>query len=142
LDNNTSASLLEFLNDYNTFIQHVQLGLRDENQDIKMLAHLMISKLSKVSNATVPLLTTLDALSDALTTTVTTKLKPNFVSQEKDRHDDLMKSCLRAIHALSNIKSALDHTKFADLYSKTVKGDRDLRDLLERIQKESEKVDE
>lgn len=143
LDNTSAASLLEYLNDYDTFITHVQLGLKDENQDIRMLAHLMISKLSKLPNGAVPLMTAMDAISDLLSATITKKLKSNPVQQEKDRHEDLLKSCLRAVESLAqNVKGALDNIKFGDFYNKTIKGDKDLREMLEKIQKDSEKGEE
>jgi len=139
LDNPTATSLLEYLNDYGAFITHVSLGLKDDNQDIRMLAHLMVVKLTKIPNAAVPLLTALDSVTDLLTATVTKKLKANAVQQEKDRHDDLLKSCLRAIEAVArNLRGALDTPKFAELYHRVAKVDRELREMLERLQKEGE----
>eukprot|EP00668_Euglena_longa_P003210 GGOE01003756.1.p1 GENE.GGOE01003756.1~~GGOE01003756.1.p1 ORF type:complete len:1245 (+),score=345.28 GGOE01003756.1:65-3799(+) len=143
LDNTSAASLLEFLNDYGTFITHVKLGLKDENQDIRMLAHLMVSKLTKIPNAAVPLLTAMDSIAELLTSTVTKKLKANSVQQEKDRHDDQIKSCLRAIETIAqNVKGALDTPKFSELYNKAIKADNELRGLLEKIQKEGEKSED
>eukprot|EP00667_Euglena_gracilis_P000570 EG_transcript_570 len=143
LDNTSAASLLEFLNDYGTFITHVKLGLKDENQDIRMLAHLMVTKLTKIPNAAVPLLTAMDSIAELLTATVTKKLKTNPVQQEKDCHYDLIRSCLRAIETIAqNVKGALDTPKFAELYNKTIKMDKELRELLEKIQKEGEKSEE
>jgi len=143
LDNTTAASLLEYLNDYGTFITHVKAGLKDENQDIRMLAHLMVSKLTKIPNAAVPLLTALESISEAMSATVTKKLKQNPVQQEKDRHEDLVRSCLRAVETIAqNVKGAMDNIKFNELYNKTIKGDKDLKEMLEKIQKDTEKQDD
>lgn len=129
LDTST-GSLLEYYNDYSTFISHVQFGLKDENQDIQMLAHLMICKLTKFMNATLPLRTALEgSLTDDLSGAVTKKLKTNSVQQEKDRHDDCLRSALRAVAALATVKGTSEISKFADLIGKTIKGDPELSAL-------------
>ena len=74
LDNTSATSLLEYLADYDTFITHVQLGLKDENQDIRMLAHLMVSKLTKIPNASVSLMSALESITDLMSSTITKKL--------------------------------------------------------------------
>ena len=62
------------------------------------------------------------------------------MQQEKDRHEDLLKSCLRAVESVAqNVKGASDNHKFGEFYNKTIKGDKDLKEMLEKIQKESEK---
>ena len=87
--------------------------------------------------------TALESISEAMSATVTKKLKQNPVQQEKDRHEDLVRSCLRAVETIAqNVKGAMDNIKFNELYNKTIKGDKDLKEMLEKIQKDTEKQDD
>eukprot|EP01006_Ploeotia_vitrea_P018663 TRINITY_DN5030_c0_g1_i1.p1 TRINITY_DN5030_c0_g1~~TRINITY_DN5030_c0_g1_i1.p1 ORF type:complete len:1256 (+),score=241.90 TRINITY_DN5030_c0_g1_i1:44-3811(+) len=141
LDDTTPGSLLEFLSDYATFIAHVLFGIKDENTDIRMLSHLMLTKLSRIANALLPLLGALDQISETLTATVTKKLKTNAVQQDKDRHEDLIRSCLRAIDSLTKIPGALDNASFNKLVNQTIQNDADVKALLEQVLKEAETMD-
>eukprot|EP01012_Entosiphon_sulcatum_P043475 TRINITY_DN577_c0_g1_i1.p2 TRINITY_DN577_c0_g1~~TRINITY_DN577_c0_g1_i1.p2 ORF type:complete len:1259 (+),score=388.11 TRINITY_DN577_c0_g1_i1:1133-4909(+) len=140
LDNTGSTSLLEFLNDYPTFLRHVLHGLVDENQDIVMLSHLMLGKLCKIQNATVPLLAALpDTITKELGATVTKKLKANAVQQEQDRHRDLVRSGLRCVESLKQLHGSLEAAPaFAELYGRTIPNDKELKEALDRIRKENE----
>jgi cullin-associated NEDD8-dissociated protein 1 len=133
-----SGSLLDYLNDHTEFIAHLQNGLASENLDIKTLAHLMLTKLTRMPSATVALLASLTEISEKLKVTVTTKLKANTVRQEQERHDDVIKSALRAIEHLSKVNGALDNPSFKQLYTEIIPQDKEIKTLHDRVLQERE----
>eukprot|EP01027_Heterolobosea_sp_BB2_P027092 GEZU01042303.1.p1 GENE.GEZU01042303.1~~GEZU01042303.1.p1 ORF type:complete len:1246 (-),score=572.27 GEZU01042303.1:103-3840(-) len=123
---------LEFL-DPLEFIKNLKNGLSDDNQDIRMLTNLMISKLAVSAFASV--LASLDAILEPTKATLTKKLKDTAVQQERERHEDLLRSSLRAIHAISRIKGIDQQPKFQELI-KSIDADPKLKHMLKTISAE------
>jgi hypothetical protein len=103
--------------DLTVFIQHVKEGLADHH-DIRTLNHLMVAKLAHRASAS--LAHGLDLLIEPIRTTVTTKVKDNAVQHERERNDELIRSALRAVAAVSRIPNIEDNQKFADFLKSTV----------------------
>ncbi|CAI5988630.1 unnamed protein product [Closterium sp. NIES-64] len=76
-------------------------GLSDK-YDVKMPCHLVLAKLAEKCAPSV--LAVVDALVEPLEKTVTTRVKADAVKQEVDRNEDMIRSALRAVHALSRIR--------------------------------------
>ncbi len=88
------------------FLSHVTDGLKD-HYDIKMLTYLMVARVSQLCPGAV--LTRLDRLVEPLRATVTTKVKANAVKQEYEKQEELKRSALRAVAALSEVPGAGKH---------------------------------
>merc|ERR1711988_103173 len=91
------------------FISHLVDGLNDV-YDIKMLCHLMLVRIASSSGAA--LLEALDSLIEPLRATIQKKEKESAVKQEVDRNEELIRSALRAIAAISQIPSVDQQVKF------------------------------
>lgn len=103
--------------DIPTFMQHVKDGLSDQ-PDIRTLNHLMCSKLAQRAPAS--LVHTLDLIVEPLRSTITTKVKENAVQHERDRNEELIRSALRAVVAISRIPNVEENQKFADFMRTTI----------------------
>lgn len=82
-------------------------GLTD-NDDIKVLCHLMLGKLAASAHAQ-PMLVELverGALLDALRKTICATTKENAVKQQVERHEELVRSGMRAARALEKMADA------------------------------------
>ncbi|CAI5486334.1 unnamed protein product, partial [Closterium sp. Naga37s-1] len=73
-----------------------------DNYDVKMPCHLVLAKLAEKCAPSV--LAVVDAIVEPLEKTVTTRVKADAVKQEVDRNEDMIRSALRAGHALSRIR--------------------------------------
>ncbi|KAK9816878.1 hypothetical protein WJX72_006469 [[Myrmecia] bisecta] len=99
------------------FIAQLESGLKDHD-DVKLPCHLLLGKLAGVAGGHV--LAALDRLVDPLHKTLTTKLKSDAVKQELDRHEDMVRSCLRAIEALNSIPDVETCVPFKQFMDATV----------------------
>jgi len=114
------------------FITHLKDGLNDQN-DIKMLSHLMIIRLSQVAGAS--LLESLEQLVEPLRSTITNKPKEGAVQPEIDRNDELVRSALRAVVAVSRIPNAESIHKWEEFLRGTLKSG-DLADKYANVKQE------
>jgi cullin-associated NEDD8-dissociated protein 1 len=89
-----------------------------DHYDVKMGAHAVCVKLAAAAPGAA--LGALDALAAALEKTLQVKLKSDAVKQEVDRHEDLLRSALRAVDALARLPDADANARFATLMAKTV----------------------
>jgi cullin-associated NEDD8-dissociated protein 1 len=89
-----------------------------DHYDVKMGAHAVCVKLAAVAPGAA--LGALDALAAALEKTLQVKLKADAVKQESDRHEDMLRSALRAVDALARTPGADANARFATLMAKTV----------------------
>jgi len=101
------------------FIPNLVEGLADV-YDIKLLCQLMLVKMAQHSPAS--LLTGLDQLIEPLRKTITAKVRETAVKQQVDRNEELIRSALRAIAAISYIPDIDSSVKFEDLVKTTIKG--------------------
>lgn len=105
--------------DISVFVQHVAQGMTD-HYDIKMLAHLMIIRLA--GTAGLALLEGVDFLVDPLRDTITSKANDTDVKQEIDRHEELVRSALRAVAAIAKITGSDSVPRFRDFMRQVVLG--------------------
>jgi cullin-associated NEDD8-dissociated protein 1 len=101
------------------FIAQLVEGLKDPSYDIKMLCHLMVVRLAHVAGA--QLLESLDVLVEPLRATVTSKAAQTAVKQEIERNDELVRSALRSVHAISRIEAVETCAKFDEFLRTNVK---------------------
>ncbi|KAG8864313.1 hypothetical protein FRB96_006134 [Tulasnella sp. 330] len=97
--------------DIHEFLSHVITGLRDEANEIKVLCHMMLFRLSQVAPTAVSL--RLDDMAADLS--VGMKGAPvgkDTVKQDLERTAELQRSTLRAIAALSKISAAGSSSEF------------------------------
>jgi cullin-associated NEDD8-dissociated protein 1 len=87
--------------DIPALLSHVPGGMND-HYDIKLLTHMMLARLAAVAG--LPVLENLDSLLvDPIRETVMAKAKDSAVKQEVERNDELVRSALRAVAAISKI---------------------------------------
>ena len=99
-------------------------GLGD-HYDVKMTSHALFAKLAARQGAHAVLLGRLKELVDPMAKTLTQKLKSDAVKQEIDRNEDLIRSCLRAVHACEvYLTGAANDPAFVDFIAKTVNGEK------------------
>jgi len=104
--------------DITTFTKHLVAGL-DDVYDIKLLCFLMLSRLAQ--HAGPALVTALDSLVEPLKKTLTTKVRDTAVKQQVDRNDELIRSALVAIAAISRIEDVDSSLKFDEFIKQNVK---------------------
>jgi cullin-associated NEDD8-dissociated protein 1 len=82
--------------------------------------------------------TALDSLVDPLQKTITTVPKADAVTQDVERNEELVKSALRAVAALSRIPNADSSVKFTDFVTNVIlKSDKGLPQKYQEILKET-----
>eukprot|EP01087_Luapelamoeba_hula_P011790 TRINITY_DN324_c0_g1_i1.p1 TRINITY_DN324_c0_g1~~TRINITY_DN324_c0_g1_i1.p1 ORF type:complete len:1220 (+),score=279.85 TRINITY_DN324_c0_g1_i1:138-3797(+) len=104
--------------DVTVFIKHIVAGLEDV-YDIKLLCFLMLSRLAQ--HAGPALVTSLDSLVEPLRKTLTTKVRDTAVKQQVDRNDELIRSALVAIAAISRLEDVDSSLKFDEFIKQSVK---------------------
>ncbi|XP_067622411.1 cullin-associated NEDD8-dissociated protein 1 isoform X2 [Eurosta solidaginis] len=119
--------------DVKQFLGHVQVGLRD-HYDIKMLTYLMTARLAVLCPDAV--LQQLDQFVQQLRETCTYKVKANSVKQEYEKQDELKRSALRAVSALSQIPNA-DKNQHMTEFLKAIKDTPELCKIYDCVQKDS-----
>lgn len=90
-------------------VEHVLGGLGD-HYDVKLPSHSLVIKMTHIAPG--HMIAALDQLVEPLMATLQSKTKADAVKQEKDRHDDLLRSCLRAVDALANMPNAMSVPAF------------------------------
>jgi len=103
--------------DLQLFIEQLGSGLGDV-YDIQMLNHLILARLAKKAPAA--LLAGLDNLVEPLRAAVTSKPKEAAVKQQVERNEELIRSTLRAIVAITKIEGIESAVKFQDFLRSTV----------------------
>jgi len=103
--------------DLHEFIAQLASGLVDV-YDIQMLNHLLLVRLAKKAGAS--LIAGLDPLIEPLKQNVLSKPKDSAVKQQVERNDELIRSSLRSIAAISRIPEAEASPKFQDFMKSTV----------------------
>jgi len=99
------------------YISHLGSGLSDE-YDIQMLSHLVLIRLAKKSPAA--LISGLELLVEPLRVCITSKAKDEAVPQLVERNNELIRSCLRAILAITKVPDIESAPKFQDFLKTTV----------------------
>lgn len=100
------------------FITSLVDGLKD-HYDIKMLADLMLIRLSSLAGPA--LLESLDHLVEPLRSAIGTKPKEGAPKQDVERNDELIRSTLRAVAAITKVPNAESNLKFEEFLRTTIK---------------------
>jgi len=99
------------------YVSHLASGLCDE-YDVQMLCHLILVRLSK--KAPTALVSGLDQLVEPLRLCVTGKAKDEAVVQQVERNNELIRSALRAIHAINKVADIETVPKYQEFMKLTV----------------------
>lgn len=116
--------------DLHVFLTHVLRGLADESDEIKVLSHMMLFRLSQVAPTTVS--QRLDEVSPELEEAVKgAHVTKDTVKQDLERAGELQRSALRAIAALSKLSSPTISPRMERLVESIEKGPlaREFREL-------------
>lgn len=116
-----------------TFLNYLEQGLKD-HYDIKMLSYLMLIRLAQLTPNAV--FQRLDALVEPLKATCSVKVKSNAVKQEFEKQDELKKSAIRAVLALSSLTDSDKNHNLSDLLA-TLKSQSDLNIIFESVKTDS-----
>ena len=90
-------------------------GLDDPSDEVQMICHQILCKLSSWSGGAV--LGALDALVDPLNRTVEKQVKSLSAKQEVERSTDVLRSVLRAVEMVNSILDSDTNVKFQEFYS-------------------------
>lgn len=72
-------------------------------------------------------------MTEPLRKTLSEKLKDNAVQTEKERHSELIRSALRAVHAISTVPGIQDNVQFTELITKTIRTNNTLNNVYNQI---------
>ncbi|KAL1495813.1 hypothetical protein AB1Y20_016673 [Prymnesium parvum] len=106
--------------DITEFVVHLVDGLKDDH-DIKVLCHMMLGKLAVSTSSALVLAASLDSVVEPLRATICATLKDNAVKQQVERHEDLVRSGMRAVRALEKVPGAETCVKFEEFVRSTLK---------------------
>ncbi|KAJ3158045.1 Cullin-associated NEDD8-dissociated protein 1 [Geranomyces variabilis] len=95
-----------------TFLSRVLTGLADPSNDIKILCHLMLQRLSYLSPTAVA--QKLDETVEPLRTTLLAKSKSNAVKQEVEKTNELVRSTARTVIILEGVSEVGVSPRFGD----------------------------
>ncbi|GLI69131.1 hypothetical protein VaNZ11_013686 [Volvox africanus] len=115
------------------FLAALESGLGD-HADVKMPCHTTLSKLVATDPGAV--LAAAERLVVPLEKTLTTRLKSDAVKQEIDRHEDMLRSCLRCVDALEHVPGSDNNPAFQNFLRKIVLGTPALKEKYLSIQRE------
>jgi len=105
--------------DVYAFLDRVRAGLEDQHE-IKVLAHLMIIRLAHVAPTAVD--QKIDDMTGPLKATIDFKVKGNAVKQEVEKNQELVRSALRAVAALSKLADAAPSSRFVQFENEIKSG--------------------
>lgn len=123
------------------FLDHICAGL-DDQHDIKMLAYLMLIRLSKVAPTAVS--QRLDELIVPFKTTLDFKMRSNAVKQEVEKNQELIRAVIRCIVALNPLSDPIVSPRFEQFVSSVKTGpfSDDIKStILETESRENRSVD-
>lgn len=107
--------------DFGAFLAHLLGGLKDDG-DIKLLAHRMIVTTTRIPAAAPVLVSMLEGMCECFRATLNATLKDNAVKQQIERHNELVRSAMRAVHAIDKLPDAESIPKFVELLKGTLRG--------------------
>ena len=103
-------------------LRHLTAGLGDVEADVKLTCHEILGKLTRLTRSPLApaVAGALGELLPPLEATLSLKLKDDAVKQEVDRHEDLLRSALKAVDALSRMRDVEGAPRFADTLVRVV----------------------
>jgi cullin-associated NEDD8-dissociated protein 1 len=120
----------------NAFLERLGAGLQDES-DVRQTCHIILQRLPSAEAFRQPLLGRLDGLMEPLRKTIFARLKNDAVKQEVDRHDDLVRSGMRAIASLERMPGSDGCVQFKELLDAIKQSDQKERFLSIRSELDS-----
>jgi len=106
--------------DVTEFVLHLVHGLKDDH-DIKILSHRMLIKLAASPSSGFLLAASLDLVADPLRATICATIKDGAIKQQVERHEDLVRSGMRAARALETVPGAEMNVKFDEFVRSALK---------------------
>lgn len=125
------------LTEHSIILDAVCEGLKDD-YDVKLKCHDLIIALTK--RIPEDILLAWDKMEEPLKETLNTKMKTDAVKQELDRNEDMLRSCLRCIDALSRLDSLQENGSFKTFMDSVLNSSHKIK--LEAIVKERRKVED
>ncbi|CAM9970460.1 unnamed protein product [Ascophyllum nodosum] len=108
--------------DVGILMPYLAKGMGDSKSDVQMLCHQIVAKLSEYSPGGV--LGSLDAVIEPLEKTCTKQVKAGQVGTEVDRANDLIRSALRCVVAISRIDDVEVSRKFTEFMDRIHRKER------------------
>jgi len=106
--------------DLHELLERVLVGLSDDSDEVKVICHMMLFRLSQVAPTAV--VQRLDDITPLLEKTMKgPNVTKDTVKQDLERTAELQRSTLRAVSALTKITMTGSSTKFDTLYSDLTK---------------------
>lgn len=112
----------------NAFLERLAAGLLDES-DVRQTCHIILQRLPAAEPFKQPLLGRLDSLVQPLRKTIFARLKKDAVKQELDRHDDLVRSAMRAVASIERMPGSESCIQFKELLDAIKQGEQKERFL-------------
>ncbi|CAI4223058.1 unnamed protein product [Auanema sp. JU1783] len=120
--------------DIKEFLTHVETGLKDQQQDIKLLTFLTIIRLANYSPS--QMRSSLDPICEKIKEILNQRNKSNAVKQEVEKLEELKRAAIRALYTLQNIPEAEHLPQIYDLLN-LVKNVPELRHVAEQLSNDS-----
>jgi len=86
-----------------------------------VLCHMMLGKLATSPTSSMVLVASLDRITEPLRLTICATLKESAVKQQVERHEDLVRSGMRAVRVLEKISGAESCVKFDEFVRNVLK---------------------
>uniref|UniRef100_A0A8R1DF18 TIP120 domain-containing protein n=1 Tax=Caenorhabditis japonica TaxID=281687 RepID=A0A8R1DF18_CAEJA len=120
------------------FSSVMEVGLSDQNHDVKLLNFLTLSKVATLAPGHV--LQRVDKVCEPLKTQLNLRARGNAVKQEIEKLEELKKAVIRVALMLKQKLPDVDRNpQFLDLYN-TIKHNKDLEILADDVRKESQRA--
>ncbi|KAJ1547675.1 Cullin-associated NEDD8-dissociated protein 1 [Nowakowskiella sp. JEL0078] len=113
------------------FFQRVLAGLSDATHEIKVLAHLMLQRLSQLAPTAIA--PKLDETMEPLRVAISTKPKANAVKQELEKNAEMIRSAVRTVIVLSKISDAVVSPKFEDMNKELRGPNSGIQDVVQQV---------
>ncbi|CAI5451602.1 unnamed protein product [Caenorhabditis angaria] len=124
--------------DTNEFLTIMEIGLKDQNNDVKLLNYLTIQKIASIAPG--QLLQRLDKICEPLKQQLFVKPKGNAVKQDLEKIEELKKAVIRVVFTLKvKLPDVERQQQFLDLYN-TVKHNKELQTISEAVVRESQRA--
>uniref|UniRef100_A0A1I7SZC2 TIP120 domain-containing protein n=1 Tax=Caenorhabditis tropicalis TaxID=1561998 RepID=A0A1I7SZC2_9PELO len=124
--------------DITEFSTVMEVGLSDQNHDVKLLNYLTLQRVATLAPGHV--LQRIDRVCDPLKVQLNVRPRGNAVKQEIEKLEELKKAVIRVVYGLkTKLPDVERHPQYVDLYN-TIKHNRELEVLAEIVLKESQRA--
>ncbi|CAI2352540.1 unnamed protein product [Caenorhabditis sp. 36 PRJEB53466] len=124
--------------DITQFLSVMEVGLSDQNHDVKLLNFLTLQKVATLAPGQV--LQRLDRICEPLKSQLNVRARGNAVKQEVEKLEELKKAVIRVAYMLkTKLPDVERNSQYLDLYN-TIKHTKELETLAEDVRKESQRA--